>query len=80
MKVEIGFYDKYPMERRDKYVRYEAYLLVLEGDDDISNHEHKLNKKVIRKNRNHAYLIAKKWHDESVKKGWKVRPMLGCSF
>lgn len=80
MKVEIGFYSKYPMERRRNYERFVAEMIVLEGEFDIANHNHKLNKKVTRKKREDAYKIAKKWNNECLAKGWKVRPSLGNVF
>lgn len=80
MKVEIGFYSKYPMEIIPKYERFEAKMIVLEGKYDTPNYNHKLNKKVIRKKSEDAYKIAKKWNDEALAKGWKVRPSLGNVF
>ena len=68
------------MEIRPKYERFVAEMIVLEGEHDIANHKHKLNKKVIRKKHEDAYKIAKKWNDECLAKGWKVRPSLGNVF
>jgi hypothetical protein len=80
MKVEIGVYDKYPMERIEKYKRFVVEMIILEGEDDIANHKHKLNKKIIRKKRDDAYAIAKRWKNKCLSKGWSIRQSLGTSL
>lgn len=70
MKVEIDCVDKYPMERRIKWQRWEAQFIVLEGDKSKT-------KRVVRKTFDAAYAVAKKWYDKAISDGLEVR-VNGC--
>lgn len=56
-----------------KYQRFEAQFIVLEGDKSKT-------KKVIRKNWDSAYAIAKKWYDKAISQGIEVRVGMGVWF
>lgn len=73
MKIQIDCFDKYPMERRPKYQRWVAELVVLEGDPALA-------KSVTRKTRDAAYAIATKWYHESLAAGLEVRAGTGTAF